>query len=125
MRLGASRRRGTRPCWRGPAGRPRRGRDEVMKATRISVVAAVALCAVTVTAGLALARVFADGSFALPVVLAAVIPHTIGYLSRRRRGSAPPTVLVPFVAVLLFVAWLFAGHTTAYGAPLPGTLRHL
>ena len=96
-----------------------------MKSTRTSLVAAAALCAVTITAALALARVFADGSFALAVIFAAVIPHAIGLVSRRRRWSDGVTVLITFVAILLYVAWLFAPHTTAYGTPLPGTLQRL
>jgi transglutaminase-like putative cysteine protease len=92
---------------------------------RAGALAPVALAAVTAAAALGLARGFADGSFAGPVLVAAAIPHAIGAAGRRARVHPAVTVLVTALAVLLWCAWVFAAGSTAYGVPTPTTLARL
>ncbi len=96
-----------------------------MSATRTVHLSAVALAAVTVAAALGLARVFSDGSFVGPVLVAALLPHAVGALGRRLRWSLPTIVLVTATALLLCCAWAFAPGSTASGLPTPTTIARL
>jgi transglutaminase-like putative cysteine protease len=96
-----------------------------MSGNRALLYAAGALAAVTVAAALGLGRVFADGSFALPIIGAALLPHLIGAVARARRWPGPVLVVVTIVAVLLYVAWVIAPSSTTYGIPGSGTIETL
>lgn len=87
--------------------------------------ASAALAGVSIAAGLALGRIYDDDSFAMPVVVAAVLPHVIG-LAGRRRGSRPELVLVlTVIAFVVAAAWLLVPATTVYGIPGPATVTAL
>jgi hypothetical protein len=94
-------------------------------ANRASLYASGALAAVTVAAALGLGRVFADGSFALPVIGAALLPHAIGVLARARRWRAGVLAGVTVGAVALYAAWVIAPESTTYGIPGAGTVTAL
>lgn len=89
---------------------------------RSGLYAAGALAALTIAAALGLGRVFDDGSFALPIIGTALLPHAIGALARARRWPGPVLVGVTVVVVLLYVAWVIAPASTTYGFPGVGTL---
>ena len=76
------------------------------------------LALVSVAAALAFGRVFADGGFVGLLLVAAVVPHVVGWVGRVRRwplaahracSAAPPP--------LLALVWISAGETTFYGIP--------
>ncbi|HEY7439983.1 MAG TPA: DUF3488 and transglutaminase-like domain-containing protein [Acidimicrobiia bacterium] len=85
---------------------------------------AAGLAAVSVTAGLTFSRVFANGSFALPVIVAAAIPHAIGALGRRRWRNA--LILIATVAALfVFATIAYASEHTTLLAPSFASTRDL
>jgi transglutaminase-like putative cysteine protease len=94
----------------------------VNRPARAELSAAAALAALTIAAALGLGRVFDDGSFALPVIGAALLPHAIGAVARRRRWSGVVLGLVTFAVVLLYLAWVIAPGSTTYGIPGPATI---
>ena len=94
-------------------------------ATRARAIAPFALAALSVVAGLSLGRVFDSAEFVLPVVGAAVIPHALGGLSRRRGWSAWTWLALVAVALALYVGWALLGHTTWFGLPHGETFRAL
>jgi transglutaminase-like putative cysteine protease len=96
-----------------------------MTASRSTLYAAGALAALTIAAALGLGRVFADGSFALPMIGAALLPHVIGGVARARRWHGAVLTLVTVVIVLLYVAWVVAPSSTTYGLPGAGTIEAL
>ena len=84
----------------------------------------VALAVLSCAAALSLGRVFADGSFAPAVIGAALLPHAVGLVSRRRRWSPVATVAVTVVALVLYVSWLLVPASTTYGIPGIGRRSH-
>lgn len=96
-----------------------------MSRWRAGALAPVALAAVTAAAALGLARVFSDGSFAGPVLVAAALPHALGAAGRRARVHPVVTVVATALAVLLWCAWVFAPASTTFGVPTPTTLARL
>ncbi len=96
-----------------------------MSGNRSGLYAAGALAALTVAAALGLGRVFDDGSFALPIIGAALLPHAVGALARARRWPGPVLVIVTVVAMLLYTAWVIAPSSTFYGLPGLGALDTL
>lgn len=89
---------------------------------RAELSAAAALAALTIAAALGLGRVFDEGSFALPVIGAALLPHAVGAVARWRRWSGVVLGLLTFVVVLLYLAWVIAPGSTTYGIPGPATI---
>ena len=96
-----------------------------MKTDRSADLAALALAGVTVAAALGLARVFADDSFALPIIGAALLPHAIGRFGRGRQWRTSATVVAAVVATFVFCAWVIAPTSTAYGFPGLGAAEEL
>lgn len=96
-----------------------------MTVNRSVLYASCALAALTIAAALGLGRVFADGSFALPIIGAALLPHAIGALARARRWHGAVLTLVTIVVVLVYVALVIAPSSTTYGIPGSGTLQTL
>ncbi|MGZ4800589.1 MAG: transglutaminase TgpA family protein [Acidimicrobiia bacterium] len=96
-----------------------------MSVARSGWYAACALAALTIAAALGLGRVFADGSFALPIIGAALLPHAVGAFARTRRWHGAVLVLVTVAIVLLYVTWVIAPSTTTYGIPGSGTIETL
>jgi transglutaminase-like putative cysteine protease len=86
---------------------------------------AFALAFLSCAAALSFGRVFADGSFAPPVLAVALVPHAVGLLGRRRRWSPATTVGVSLAALAIFVSWFLVPATTTFVVPGAGTLREL
>ncbi|HYH49215.1 MAG TPA: DUF3488 and transglutaminase-like domain-containing protein [Acidimicrobiia bacterium] len=81
------------------------------------------LTTLSVVASLGFARLFEDGSWVLPVFLAAVGAHLIGLATRR--WPVPVAVLASAVVMGLLLCAVVAGHTTFYGLPTSSTLSAL
>jgi hypothetical protein len=94
-------------------------------ATRARLIAPLALALVSVAAGLSLGRVFDSGEFVLPVVGAALIPHAVGVLTRRRGWSPWVWLALVVGALVLYVGWALLGATTWFGLPRGDTLQEL
>jgi hypothetical protein len=89
----------------------------VIRPARSELYAAAALAALTIAAALGLGRVFDEGSFALPVIGAALLPHAVGAIAPRASLVGLVLGLVTFVVVLLYLAWVIAPGSTTYGIP--------
>jgi transglutaminase-like putative cysteine protease len=83
----------------------------------------VTLATLSVVASLGFARLFDDGSWVLPVFLAAVGAHLIGLATRR--WPVPLAVLASAVVMGLLLCAVVAGHTTFFGLPTASTLSAL
>lgn len=90
-------------------------------AVPLLAIAEVALAAITVAAVLGLGRLFADGSFLLPVLTVAVAAHLLAGWCRRRGLSPGTTALVAAGGLLAALSWLLLPATTAYGIPTAAT----
>jgi transglutaminase-like putative cysteine protease len=96
-----------------------------MKLNRAGLYAAAALAALTIAAALGLGRVFADGSFALPIIGAALLPHCIGGFARARRWPGFVLTLVTIALVLVYLSLVIVPATTTYGIPGSGSIAAL
>ncbi len=94
-------------------------------ATRARGIAPVALAALSTAAALSLGRVFDSGRFVVAVVAAAVLPHVIGVIARRRSWSAAVTVTLTVIALAAFVVWALVPSTTWLGLPTGSTIETL
>jgi transglutaminase-like putative cysteine protease len=85
------------------------------------VPAELALVGVTASAAIGLIRVFSNGSFILPVLIAVVFSHVVA--SAGRHLGLRPTLagLVSALGVLLVTALVVEPGTTTAGLPLVGT----
>ncbi|MBV8950608.1 MAG: transglutaminase domain-containing protein, partial [Actinobacteria bacterium] len=86
---------------------------------------ALALAVLSSAAALSFGRVFRGGAFALPVIGAAIIPHAIGLLGRRRRWPVAATVAASIAALALYVCWFLVPSTTGFGIPGTATLHEI
>lgn len=84
-----------------------------MSTRRTAAFAQVALAALTVVAALSLGRIFASGRFVIPAVVAALVPHALGWAGRRLRRPAWFVLLMS--AVLLVAFLLVRVATTPHG----------
>jgi transglutaminase TgpA-like protein len=100
-----------------------------MAPRRSHELAVVALAALSVAAALTLGRVFDAAGFVAPVVGAALIPHALGAVTRRRGWSMAATLLVSAGALVAYVIWSIDPGATTYGIPTGETFttfaRHL
>jgi transglutaminase-like putative cysteine protease len=87
--------------------------------------AALALAALSAAAALSMGRVFASAEFALPVLGAALLPHALGMVTRRRSWSAGLTIGMSLVGLLAYVVWVVEPSTTRFGIPTSTTLEVL
>ncbi len=85
---------------------------------RASTLALAVLSAVT---AIAFDRVFRDGSYLLPALGAALIPHAIGWLGRRRRWHPATPIAVSLLGLGCYAMWTAVGSTTVFGLPGPDT----
>ena len=103
-------------------GRPPRPAPGPWREDR-TMPATVALTLLTLAVALGLGRLFADSEFLAPVVLAALAGHGVAWWCRRNELPAGMAAVASLGAVGLVAAWTILGHTTAYGVPLPLTVR--
>ena len=88
-----------------------------------TVPATIALAALTLAVAVGFGRLFADAAFLAPVVLATLAGHGVAWWCRRNDLPTPIAAVASLGAVALIAAWTILGHTTAYGVPLPLTIR--
>lgn len=93
--------------------------------SRRSTAVSIALAATSVAAALSFSRVFRYGSFAPALLGAAVLPHAIGALGRKRRWPGPVTLVLGAVGLLVWAAWTTALRSTSFGAPGWGAVQQL
>ena len=86
------------------------------------VIAELALAGMTMTAVAGLWRLFADGSFLVPVAFFALLAHGLAALCRRRGLGGGTTAVVATAGILLTASWFLLPETTAYGIPTLDTL---
>jgi transglutaminase-like putative cysteine protease len=86
---------------------------------------ALALAVLSSAAALSFGRVFRDGSFALPLIGAALLVHAVGLLGRRRRWSPAATVALSIAVLGLYIVWFLVPSTTTYGLPSSATLHEI
>jgi transglutaminase-like putative cysteine protease len=96
-----------------------------MASRSASALTALALAALNVAAVLTLGRVFASGRFALPVVSAVLLVHLLGFAARARRWPLLDALSLWLSGLAVFLIWVLAVHTTAYGLPTFETFRVL
>jgi transglutaminase-like putative cysteine protease len=106
--------RATAPRRRAPAGRWQE--DRTLPAT-------LALTLLTLAVAVGFARLFSDGEFLPPVVLAALAGHGVAWWCRRNELPTGMAAVATLGAVAVVASWTILGHTTAYGVPLPLTVR--
>ena len=87
----------------------------------VGVGTELALVAVTAAAALGLARLFADWSFAPPVLLAVLGGHAVAWACRRFGLGLAASAAVSAAGLALAVAWLVEIHTTTLLLPGPAT----
>lgn len=83
----------------------------------IRAAASAALAGVTIAGAISLGRLFSNGSFLGPVVLAAIASHVIAALCRSRRWGAGTSLAVSVAGLVLYLAWVVEPSTTAWGLP--------
>ena len=83
--------------------------------------ATLALAMLSAATAVAFDRVFRDGSYLLPALGAAMIPHAIGWLGRRRRWHPVTPIVVSLLALGIYATWIAVGSTTFLGVPGPDT----
>ena len=102
-----------------PSSRPPAAPTSPPAAT--GVASEVALTVLTLAAALSFGRLFSDGSFLLPVAVAAIAAHAIAATCRRLALPAPAAVLITIASVFVLTAWLVLPETTVAGIPWSGT----
>jgi transglutaminase-like putative cysteine protease len=86
--------------------------------TRVSTVATeLALTSVTLATGLAFSRLFIEGGFLVPVLLAASFSHAAAAAMRRAGWTIVRSAAASFLGLVLTVTWLRYLDTTAFGLP--------
>ncbi|MEA3077079.1 MAG: hypothetical protein QOF60_1987 [Actinomycetota bacterium] len=85
--------------------------------------ATIALTALTLSVALGFSRLFSGNGYLVPVVLATLAGHAVAWWCRRNDLPTGASAVATFGAVALIGTWTVLGHTTAYGLPLPFTLR--
>jgi hypothetical protein len=88
-------------------------------------VRAASLALVSIAAALAFGRVFADGGFVGPLLVAATVPHALGWVGRVRNWPLDRTALAGAGATALTLVWISAGETTFFGVPTAATVTRV
>ncbi len=79
--------------------------------------AEVGLIVMSAAAALGLCRLFGDGAFVAPVLLAVVTVHGLALTCRRRRVSPLVSLLVSVTGLALFVTWVIEAHVSLVPGP--------
>lgn len=88
-----------------------------------SLPATIALTLLTLSVAAGFGRLFSDAEFLAPVLLATLAGHGVAWWCRRNDLPTGISAVASLGAVGLVAAWTVLGHTTAYGLPIPHTLR--
>lgn len=115
--------RSTPTATTGPAAQPGTGRAPHRPSPFLIIGTEIALVLVTAAAALGLARLFADGAFVGPVLLAAVGGHATAWACRKRGLGLLPSALISVGGLALAVTWLVEPHTTTLLIPRGATWR--
>ena len=83
----------------------------------IRVAPELALLGLTAAAVVGMGRLFANGSFLGPVLLAAGLSHATAALCRRRGLGLPLTTVVSAAVLALFVIWVIEPARVTHGLP--------
>ena len=94
-------------------------------ARRARFLAPLALAALSAVAALSLGRVVDSSRYVLPVLGAALLPHALGALCRRRNWSVWIAVAASLVGLAVFVVLALEPSTTTFGLPGADTWRAL
>ncbi len=94
-------------------------------AQRARLFAPLALAALSAVAALSLGRVVDSSRYVLPVLGAALLPHAIGVLFRRRNWSVWIGVAATLVGLGVFIVLALEPSTTTLGIPGADTWRAL
>ena len=94
-------------------------------AQRARLFAPLALAALSAVAALSLGRVVDSSRFVLPVLGAALLPHALGALGRRRSWSVWIAVAATLLGLAVFVVLALEPSTTTFGLPGADTWRVL
>lgn len=94
-------------------------------AQRARLFAPLALAALSAVAALSLGRVVDSSRFVVPVLGAALLPHALGALCRRRNWSVWIAVGATLVGLAVFVVLALEPSTTTFGLPGADTWRAL
>jgi transglutaminase-like putative cysteine protease len=100
-------------------GRPR------AQAGELSIASEVALGALTVAGVISFGRLFENGRFFGPALVAAVASHVMARAWRRLGLSLPAAAVLSAVAGTIAVVWLIEPATTSYGIPRGATWHAL
>ena len=88
-----------------------------------TLVPTVALALLTIVSAVSLGRLFGDGSFLGPVLVTAVVCHTVAWALRARDVSPGVATIVSVGTGALLVTWIVLPHTTFAGLPTGETLQ--
>ena len=83
----------------------------------------IAIALVTLAVGVGFGRLFTEGRFLVPVVVTVVMAHAVAWWCRRNQIPTGIAALATIGAAGVAASWTVLGHTTAYGIPIPYTLR--
>lgn len=113
--------RPARPDVATTSGPPTSGHRAEPGTGPLDLASQVALTLLTVVAAASFGRLFADGSYLLPVVIAAVVAHSVASASRQFRVPAPLAALLAVVSLFAVAVWLVLPETTVAGIPWLGS----
>jgi transglutaminase-like putative cysteine protease len=99
------------------------GRRRPTRVSAAELVSTAAVTSVTVAAAIGMGRLFRDGSYLVPLVLAALVSHGVSFWGRRRGMSLAATATATTAAVGLVAVWVVLPDTTTYGIPGAATVE--
>lgn len=88
---------------------------------RRAAPAAAALALVSAATALAFSRIFTTAGFVPTLLVAALVPHAVGFLSRWRGWSPGRAAITGLATTVVLLVWISAGDFTTYGIPTPRT----
>lgn len=105
-----------------PEAPPPTGDAPSERAVPFTLASEGTLALLTVVTVASFGRLFADGSYFLPVLVTALGAHAVAAGCRRFRLPAPVTVGVSIAAAVALVGWVVVPESTVGGVPWLGTL---
>jgi transglutaminase-like putative cysteine protease len=101
---------------------PDGGSDTASNASLSDMASTVSLSMVTIAAAAGMGRLFEDGSYLAPLVVAALVAHGLAWSSRRWGVSLLATAGSAMVVLALVTIWVVLPDTTWHALPGLGTL---